>query len=248
MASGEFDGLNGEAIVICEDGRLQDGHTRLEAIIESGTTQELLVVRGAAPSAYMTQDRGVPRNNAHALEFLHGFPSSRRASAAGAAMAFYLIEGYFSGNSSSRSFQKRNPKASMAAALWVARNPASTPFASALENPPFPGAVPQGAGLALFLVWHALRPDEATRVALSLSENTAAPNTATWAARRLLERPSTSHRAVRFQSGLEALVSLSNDGPDSARSRYRSVNSCGNMGPHLICGATHEEVRALLGL
>ena len=63
MTDGEFVGLNGQSIVIgADDGTLYDGQHRLSAIVQSGTTQELLVVYvDNGETAYKTMDAGTPR-------------------------------------------------------------------------------------------------------------------------------------------------------------------------------------------
>lgn len=59
---------NGETIKIDTNGDLLDGQHRLLAIAESGTTQELLVVRGLPPSMQETVDSGERRTVGDVLE------------------------------------------------------------------------------------------------------------------------------------------------------------------------------------
>lgn len=54
--------LNGETICFDSNGVLRDGHHRLLAIIESGVTIEVLVVRGVDPAAWYTYDQGKSRS------------------------------------------------------------------------------------------------------------------------------------------------------------------------------------------
>jgi hypothetical protein len=70
MKRGEW-AVNGEPIQIAEDGTLLNGQHRLEAVIESGVTVPLLVVRGLPTSAQRTMDSGTRRNLSDVLA-LHG--------------------------------------------------------------------------------------------------------------------------------------------------------------------------------
>jgi hypothetical protein len=62
---------NGEAIKFDRNGRLQDGQNRLHAVIESGKTIKMLVVRNLEPEAQDTMDSGVKRKFSDVLK-LHG--------------------------------------------------------------------------------------------------------------------------------------------------------------------------------
>lgn len=59
--------FNGEPIIIGEDGSLIDGQHRLKAIIDSKSTQEMIVVKGVSKTAYQTIDIGKKRTGADAL-------------------------------------------------------------------------------------------------------------------------------------------------------------------------------------
>lgn len=59
MTSGNWT-LNGQGIVFDKTGELVDGQTRLAAIVKSGRTIQMLVVRGVGDVS-MTVDRGKPR-------------------------------------------------------------------------------------------------------------------------------------------------------------------------------------------
>lgn len=61
--------LNGAAIVIDEFGNLIDGQHRLSAVVESGTTQQFVVVRNVREDAYRTIDQGMKRSLADASNF-----------------------------------------------------------------------------------------------------------------------------------------------------------------------------------
>lgn len=70
MERGEWT-VNGEPIQIAQDGTLLNGQHRLNAVVESGVTVPMLVVRGLQPSAQMTMDTGTRRNLSDVLA-LHG--------------------------------------------------------------------------------------------------------------------------------------------------------------------------------
>jgi hypothetical protein len=54
--------FTGEAIKVSTEGILLDGQHRLWAVVESGRTQELLVITGLDPKAQEVMDQGVPRS------------------------------------------------------------------------------------------------------------------------------------------------------------------------------------------
>jgi hypothetical protein len=70
MERGEWQ-VNGEPIQIAADGTLLNGQHRLNAIVESGITVSMLVVRGLPLEAQMTMDAGLRRNLSDVLA-LHG--------------------------------------------------------------------------------------------------------------------------------------------------------------------------------
>lgn len=87
MASGKWR-MTGEAIKIGEDGALLDGQHRLWAIIESGATIDVLVVRGVNVEAQAAMDTGIKR---HVYDHLHfNGKSNTRILAAAARLA--LVE------------------------------------------------------------------------------------------------------------------------------------------------------------
>lgn len=67
MASGNWQ-WNGESIKFAKDGTLLDGQHRLAAIAESGTTLDMLVIRGLPNGTQETVDGGVKRNFADVLQ------------------------------------------------------------------------------------------------------------------------------------------------------------------------------------
>lgn len=62
MKAGKFVGLNGQTIVISKDGYLNDGQTRLTAIVNSGVTIPMMVVFGVDRESRFTIDQGRARN------------------------------------------------------------------------------------------------------------------------------------------------------------------------------------------
>lgn len=71
---------NGDAIRFAADGTLLDGQHRLAAIVESGASVLLLVVRGLDRAAQKTMDSGIIRPTADAFEF-EGIPNAKVAAA-----------------------------------------------------------------------------------------------------------------------------------------------------------------------
>lgn len=70
MQRGEWT-VNGEPIQIAEEGTLLNGQHRLSAVVESGVTVPLLVIRGLEVNAQNTMDSGLRRNLSDVLA-LHG--------------------------------------------------------------------------------------------------------------------------------------------------------------------------------
>ena len=73
--------LNGEPIIVSAQGLLLDGQHRLHAVVESGATVQLLVVRGVAQEAFAGIDTGGKRSAAVML----GLQGERNASTLAAA-------------------------------------------------------------------------------------------------------------------------------------------------------------------
>lgn len=59
--------LNGQGVIFDANGRLVDGRHRLTAIVATGVTLQMLVVRGAKPEAFETMDSGRTRTLANTL-------------------------------------------------------------------------------------------------------------------------------------------------------------------------------------
>jgi hypothetical protein len=72
MNSGQFNGSNGSPIRFDKDGRLADGQHRLTAIVATGKTQRMLVVRGIDEEALKTIDISVPRSLGDQLRIERG--------------------------------------------------------------------------------------------------------------------------------------------------------------------------------
>jgi hypothetical protein len=63
--------LNGEPVQIAKNGLLLNGQHRLNAVVESGVTVQMVVIRGLAVSTRRTMDMGTRRNLSDVLA-LHG--------------------------------------------------------------------------------------------------------------------------------------------------------------------------------
>ncbi len=83
MAHGDWM-ITGETIKFSKTGELLDGQHRLYAIMESGTAQRLLVIRGLDPSTKGVIDTGAPRTAGDALKLVGLGGSSAFAVAAAA--------------------------------------------------------------------------------------------------------------------------------------------------------------------
>lgn len=81
MAAGAWQ-VTGEAIKFDTNGALSDGQHRLTAVVQSGTTVDMLVVRGLAPEAQAVMDSGAKRSASDALAF-GGMKNSSIIAAAG---------------------------------------------------------------------------------------------------------------------------------------------------------------------
>lgn len=69
MAAGKWDGENGQTIVISDDSRVVDGQHRLWAIVQSETTQRILVVSGVPMTAQLNIDTQAKRKFGDQLKF-----------------------------------------------------------------------------------------------------------------------------------------------------------------------------------
>lgn len=72
--------LSNDAIAFDEDGTLINGQHRLEAVIQSGTVQRFLVVRGLDPEAFQWMDQPYKRTLAQALK-LDGYANANNLAA-----------------------------------------------------------------------------------------------------------------------------------------------------------------------
>lgn len=91
MSSGRWH-LTGEAIKFAKDGRLLDGQHRLQAVIESGCTVAMFVVRGLDDDSQSVMDTGSKRLTSDQLH-LKGAPNAALL-AASARWAFYYEAGW----------------------------------------------------------------------------------------------------------------------------------------------------------
>jgi hypothetical protein len=89
MARGEW-ALNGEPLQVASDGTLLNGQHRLHAVVESGETVSMLVVRNVAPEAQRTMDSGARRNLSDVLK-LHGLSHTTNLAAALALLHRYRM-------------------------------------------------------------------------------------------------------------------------------------------------------------
>jgi hypothetical protein len=81
MTNGDWNEENGETIKIATDGTLLDGQHRLSAVVESGQTVRMLIVRNIHPDALSTVDTGKSRSFADVLH-MRGQENARRVAAA----------------------------------------------------------------------------------------------------------------------------------------------------------------------
>jgi len=79
MRKGEWM-LNGEPIVFDSNGVLQNGHTRLNAVVLSEVPVEFLIVRGVDPACFWTYDSGKNRTPGDVLQ-MAGFKNGRSLAA-----------------------------------------------------------------------------------------------------------------------------------------------------------------------
>jgi hypothetical protein len=95
MTTGEF-AENGESIIFDRNGELKDGQHRLAAIVKSGKSYFMAVVRGVKPSAMSTIDTGKARSPGDVLN-LNGFDSGAKN-----ATLIKSIHRYLNGSKASR--------------------------------------------------------------------------------------------------------------------------------------------------
>lgn len=87
MAEGRWK-MNGDTIRFDRDGNLADGQHRLWAILQSGTSQKMLVVEGISPESFDTIDNGSVRTGRDALQ-RQGFKNATTVAAAARALRWW---------------------------------------------------------------------------------------------------------------------------------------------------------------
>ena len=80
--------LNGETLIFGTNGELLNGQHRLWAIVESGMTVQILVVRGVDPAVFHTIDTGMKRSRAQVLA-MRGYRNAGRLSATTSWVAYW---------------------------------------------------------------------------------------------------------------------------------------------------------------
>lgn len=90
---------NGESIILDDNGNVIDGQHRLHAIVKSGTTQRIVVVKGVDPEAFETIDSGRKRSYGDILS-IKGIPNCKNAAAVCGALFTYEKTGSFSATTS----------------------------------------------------------------------------------------------------------------------------------------------------
>lgn len=114
MSRGEWM-LNGEPIQVSGDGTLLNGQHRLHAVVESGCTVEMLMIRNVAHEAQRTIDSGSRRNLSDVLK-LHGLPHTTNLAA-----ALVLLHSYRT--SAKMDFSKQNAPTTIQALELLEREP-----------------------------------------------------------------------------------------------------------------------------
>lgn len=84
--------LNGEPIIIADDGTLIDGQHRLQAVVNSGMTVPMIIVTGVSKSAFRTVDIGKKRTGADAISTHDSKFEKNRMITAAAAKIVYNFE------------------------------------------------------------------------------------------------------------------------------------------------------------
>lgn len=85
MTAGRWE-ITGEAVKFAKSGRLIDGQNRLFAVVESGATVPLFVIRGIEDGAQLVMDSGSVRSNGDALGF-SGYAQPKDLAPAASALA-----------------------------------------------------------------------------------------------------------------------------------------------------------------
>jgi len=148
MKSGNWR-LNGETIIFDSDGELMDGQHRLAAVVKSGKTVEMLVVRGVEKEAMRTIDRGKSRSLADVIG-LAGYPYSTALASAYRQVHLYKSRGGFT------TAQLKSSLSTTKALKYIKNNP------DMIEAIELYKALPQNAllGRGIFITLHHLLPQE----------------------------------------------------------------------------------------
>jgi hypothetical protein len=98
MKSGQWS-LNGESIVLDDNGNVVDGQHRLRAVVDSGVTIQSVVVRGVDASAFEYIDLGVRRDGGDVLA-VRGYQYGKELAAAlNVIDSYYTYDGFHDGAS-----------------------------------------------------------------------------------------------------------------------------------------------------
>jgi hypothetical protein len=122
MRAGRFV-VNGQGLVVSDEGHLLDGQNRMRAFLASGLPEiEMLVVRGVRETAFVTLDSGAVRYLADFIT-IEKMPNGKVLSGI-ARLAYNYAAGWMSGSTPSRTalldFVHRHPAKLIEAASWAA--------------------------------------------------------------------------------------------------------------------------------
>ena len=148
ILNGEWQ-LNGQPIVIADDGTLLDGQHRLHAVVEADTAVPTLVVYGVDKMAYLSMDTGIRRTPADVVE--KEYPEATKDLCMAAATGVHwscVIEARFHGYAGSIGGKNRATNAHVV--TYLAANPHIWSCAERLLEFPKnarPVSIGQGTGL-----------------------------------------------------------------------------------------------------
>lgn len=128
MTAGRWQ-LNGEPLILTPDGIVLDGMHRLNAIIKSGVTLQVLVARGAADDAFHTIDTGAVRTGGDLLTI------AGQANGSDLACALAVVWRYDQGSGR------------LTSAAWADRPTKPQLFQVLEAHPDLPGFVARASGL-----------------------------------------------------------------------------------------------------
>lgn len=103
MLNNRYHSLNGETVVIDENGNLRDGQNRLTALVRSKMTLPFLVVRNVNPDVIYTIDTGTSRTLADVLVMEHDINKNSRAVQSAVRAYYEMLKGTTALRSVSRS-------------------------------------------------------------------------------------------------------------------------------------------------